>query len=115
MKILIKGICGSYVNFDNIWAIEPCNYPRRAKDEDGNVLRDEDGNAVYDKDRWVVTARAVESGEMTNCNLTLFKGTEEQMNEWFKWFNGKLQSVQSSRRPVMVVETPKPLEGTYKD
>ena len=115
MKILIKGICGGYINFDNVWAIEPINYARRLRDKDGNVVHDEYGEAVYDKDRWVVEARAVESGEMTNCHMVLFKGTEEQMNEWFKWFNGKLQGAQSSKRYVMVIETPKRLEGTYED
>ena len=103
MKILIKGICGGYVNFDNVWSIEPHNSPKTIEDENGNYIYDEKGMATRDLDWWIIKACSIELGEMAGNSMTLFEGTEEEMNEWFEWLEKKLQVTRNFNQPVAIL------------
>ena len=103
MKILIKGTCGGYVNFDNVWAIQPVNYPKTIEDEDGNYIYDERGMATKDDDWWVVKAQSIDLGEMSGDSMDLFEGTKAEMNAWFEWFEKKLQVTRNFNQPVVIL------------
>ena len=64
MKILLEGLDGTFVNFDNVFDIYP----------------------VELTDGWRVRARCASFYNDSYETVTLFKGTEEEANEWMEKF-----------------------------
>lgn len=69
MKPLIKGISGEYVNLDHVFNIVP----------------------EFRHNTWTVIAYSVTTSEVSWSESCLFCGSEEEKDDWYKWFNKAYQ------------------------
>ena len=96
MKIILRGLNGAYVNFDNVFKIEI-----RKPHEEGNP--------------WRVIAYDGVTSEWDYGECDLFAGTEEAANAWMQWFAYRVSDFEVAGRSVCFALTPDDFDEKYEE